>query len=113
MPKPAPVTATPFAHRGATRVTRPQLRRIAPPLTATHRPIAHADLVNTLEERLTRAGYRIVREQYAVQTNGLKLFGTFDLENGGSSAGEGMGLALGFRHSNGKDMALRWSPGRA
>jgi hypothetical protein len=97
-----------IAHAGAQHVTRQQLAGIAPPnSTATHRPIGHADLVDMLEGALGRAGLFVEREQYAVQRGGLVLFGTMDLRNGGSSAGPGTGLALGFRHGNDKSMALR------
>jgi hypothetical protein len=100
--------STLITHTGAQRVTRPQLAGIAPPYsTATHRPIAHAELVDLMEERLQRAGYRIVREQYAVQRAGMVLFGTLDLENHGATAGPGTGLAVGFRHANDKTMALK------
>jgi hypothetical protein len=107
---PNTATAQLVAHAGAHRVTRQQLVGIAPPLsTATHRPIAHAELVDTMEDRLLRAGYSIAREQYAVQREGLMLFGTFDLVlNGvGRAPVDGTGLALGFRHGNDKSMALR------
>src|SRR5262245_31294856 len=98
--------ATLMTHAGATRMTRQELRGIPAPLsTPTHRPIAHGDLIETLDDRLQAAGYKIVREQFAVMRQGLMLFGTFDLENGHVSR-PGTGLAMGFRHSNDKHVAL-------
>lgn len=92
---------------GTEIVTREQLRRIpAPASTASWRPIAHVDLVEILQDRLEASGYRIEREKFAIQTNGLKLFGTLDLQNG-HELGQGLGLALGFRHSNDKSLALQ------
>lgn len=92
----------------STRVTRQQLRGIATPLsTATHRPVPHADLMDTVEEQLNAAGLFITREQYAVQRFGQRLFAALDLRNGGASAGEGTTLALGLRHANDKTMALK------
>ena len=92
----------------STRVTRQQLRGIAPPIsTPTHRPLMHAELVDMLETQLNAAGLYIEREQYAVGNKGLKLFGTLDLRNGGASVGAGTSLALGFRHGNDKSMALK------
>jgi hypothetical protein len=107
--------ATFTAHAGASIVTRQQLAGIdTPPSTPTWRPIGHAELVDLIEGRLHAAGYRIAREQYAVQKEGLWFFGAIDLA-GGSASGEGglvpvtpgAGLALGFQHSNDKKLALR------
>lgn len=98
--------ATLSAH-GSTIVTREELARIPAPLsTATHRPIAHIDLDDILRDRLAAAGLGIARAQYAVQTEGMRLFGTYDLENI-DAPGAGMALALGFRHANNKSMALQ------
>lgn len=92
----------------ATLVTRSQLRGIpAPPSTSTHRPLLHAELVDMMEDQLNAAGLFITREQYAVQHQGLKLFGTLDLRNGGLSSIPNTTLALGFRHGNDKSMALK------
>lgn len=100
-------TSTLSAHRGAQLVTRQELRGIAaPPSTATWRPIGHAELVDIMQDRLEAAGWSIRKEQFAVQTEGLKLFGTLDLENG-HAPGEGLGAAIGFRHGNDKSMALQ------
>jgi len=46
-----------------------------------------------------------VREQYAVMSRGLTLFGLLDLQNG-KAPREGAGYAVGFRHANNKHMAL-------
>jgi hypothetical protein len=92
---------------GSQIVTRDQLRSIPTPAsTASWRPLPHVELVETLEDRLQAAGYRIEREQFAVQTGGLRLFGTLDLRNG-HELGEGLGFALGFRHANDKSLALQ------
>jgi hypothetical protein len=100
------MTSTLIVHSGASYVTRQELRGIAtPPSTATHAPIAHADLVTLIEGGLDHAGYHIVREQYAVMSKGLTLFGLLDLTNG-SAPREGTGYAVGFRHANNRHMAL-------
>jgi hypothetical protein len=100
------MTSTLIVHSGASYVTRQELRGIAtPPSTATHAPIAHADLVKLIERALADAHYHIVREQYAVMSKGLTLFGLLDLQNG-KAPREGTGYAVGFRHANNKHMAL-------
>jgi Domain of unknown function (DUF932) len=100
---------------GAEKVSRQDLAKFwAPASTATWRPIQHAELADIIQDRLEVAGYRIQREQYAVQTKGLKLFGTLDLtvpgadsQYGDGQVGQGLGFALGFRHSNDKSLALQ------
>lgn len=100
------MTSTLIVHSGASHVTRQELRGIAtPPSTPTHAPIAHADLVKLIESALGDGGYSIVREQYAVMSKGLTLFGLLDLQNG-KAPREGAGYAVGFRHANNKHMAL-------
>jgi len=92
------------AHSGAQVVTREQLESIpAPPSTQWHRPIAHAELDDILRFGLRSAGYEISRAQYAVQTDGLRLFGAYDLE---ATTAPGMGTAIAFRHANNKTMGL-------
>jgi hypothetical protein len=66
----------------------------------------HAELVEIMQDRLVGAGYRVTKEQYAIQNNGLRLFGTLDLANG-KTPGEGLELALGFRHANDRNLALQ------
>jgi hypothetical protein len=86
--------------------TREQLGRYAVPVgTSTWRPIPHAALVGTIVDQLGDFGIRIKREQYAVGKQGLALFGTLDLENGYRN--DNRGMALGFRHSNDRDIAVQ------
>jgi len=87
-------------------VTREQLGRYpAPTGTSTWRPVAHAELVGTIIDQLGSFNLRPVREQYAVGKGGLALFGAIDLANGWSH--EARAMALGFRHSNDKDLAIQ------
>lgn len=86
-------------------VDRAGLAKFPPPVgTSTWRPVAHAELVGTLVDQIGRLGFPIVREQYAVGKNGLALFGAIDL---GGTASNSRGMALGFRHSNDKALAVQ------
>jgi len=90
-------------------VTRAQLAGIpAPASTATWRPFTHTELLDLMEDRLEAAGYSLAREQYAIQTQGLKLFATWDLK---TVIANGLSLAIGFRHGNDKSMALQMVAG--
>jgi len=74
-----------------------------PPGTDTWRPVAHHTLVGTLLNRLSFEGLAVMREQYAVSANGMALFGTLDLDD---QRANGRAMALGFRHSNDRRMAV-------
>lgn len=92
-----------LAHTGTELVTRDQLAEILPPeATATHKPIAHRTLVDSILESLSFRHIAVVKEEYAVSSDGMKLFGCLDLE----TMGDGFRFALGLRNANDKSMRL-------
>ncbi|HKF48330.1 MAG TPA: hypothetical protein VKB38_13290 [Terracidiphilus sp.] len=93
-----------MAHTGMTElVTREQLAEILPPEgTDTHKPIAHINLVTSLIESLSFRHINVVKEEYAVSNDGMKLFGCLDLE----TMGDGFRFAIGLRNANDKSMRL-------
>lgn len=96
--------ATLMAHVDSGKVTYEDLRKYpVPTATGRWRPVAHAELVDTLKEQINQH-YRIAREEYAVSQNGAKLFGVMDLE---SELVPGMAKSIGFRHSNDKQIAIQ------
>lgn len=101
------------AYRGSSAITTAQLETlpVPVPMGPQHKPVAHHELVQILKEELSTAGYEATREEYAVQHQGLKLFGVMDLtpRPGFSSAlsNGDKGLGLGFRHGNDQSMSLR------
>jgi hypothetical protein len=96
-------TMTLMAHTGTELLTRGELVEILPPEpTDTHKPIAHIDLVNSLLEALSFRHINVVKDEYAVSTDGMKLFGVMDLE----TMGEGFRFSLGLRNANDKSMRL-------
>jgi hypothetical protein len=64
------------------KLTRDQLALVTtPPATATHRPVPHREVIQALVETL---GFRIavVKDEYAVSKDGMKMFGVLDLDTG-------------------------------
>jgi hypothetical protein len=92
-----------LTHAGASKITRLQLAEIAEPQgTETFRPIAHHSLVASLLETLAFRHINVVKDEYAVTPDGMKLFGVLELEN----TFDGCRFALGLRNSNDKSMRL-------
>lgn len=92
-----------MAHKGATKLTRDQLVAILPPEpTDTFKPIAHSELVNSVLNGLAYRHINVVRDEYAVSEDGMKLFGVLDLE----TTFEGCRFSLGLRNANDKSMRL-------
>jgi hypothetical protein len=95
--------ATLVAHCGTTKVSRDELKMIpAPEGTRTFKPIPHSEVVDSLVEAL---GYRyigVIRDEYAVSPDGMKMFGVLDLE----TAFDGCRFAIGIRNANDRSMRL-------
>jgi hypothetical protein len=92
-----------IAHCGTELMTREQLAQILPPEpTSTHKPIGHFDLVTAILESLSFRHIAVVKEEYAVSADGMKLFGCLDLE----AIGDRFRFALGLRNANDKSMRL-------
>ena len=75
--------------------------------TATHKPIPHIVVVEKLIEALSFRQIGVVREEYAVSSDGMRMFGVMDL----SSGFEGCRFALGLRNSHDKTFRLSLSVG--
>src|SRR5262249_36302092 len=88
-------------------VTREQLKFIGPPpATNTWRPIGHYDLVQAIDRQLAVREMRIVREQFAVQREGLRLFGVLELAIDGVTPAGQYYFAMGIRTANDRSEAL-------
>ena len=82
---------------------RAELQSIpTPPATTTHRPIPHHEIVQALVETLGFRHIGVVRDEYAVSTDGMKMFGALDLEYGIA----GVNFSIGIRNANDKTMRL-------
>lgn len=108
LPEDGMETATLVAHNpkfASQIVTREALAQFQPPVgSSTWRPVAHAELVGALLDQCARYNLEITREQYAVGKSGLALFGALDIA---SDRYPGRAMALGFRHSNDKALAVQ------
>src|SRR5262245_25246920 len=95
--------ATLLAHCGADKISREDLALItAPEGTRTHRPVAHIEVVNAVIETLGFRKISVIRDEYAVSANGMKMFGVMDLEE----EFFGCRFSIGLRNSNDKSMRL-------
>jgi hypothetical protein len=101
-------TATLIAQSGAKKITREQLREIElPEATRTHQPLSHYEIVNVLEEALSFRMFRVIRDEYAVSLDGMKMFGIMEL----NSEFAGCRFSIGIRNSNDKSMRLALTVG--
>jgi hypothetical protein len=95
--------ATLMTHVGARKVARQELSLVpTPPATDTFKPIAHAALIDELENSLAFRHIRIERDEYAVSPDGMRLFGLLELD----AEYEGVRFAIGLRNANDKSMRL-------
>lgn len=101
-------TATLLSHSGTSLISREELREIpAPEATRTHRPVRHYDFVKTVTEALSMRSIGIVRDEYAVSTDGMKMFGVMDL----NAEFTGCRFSVGLRNANDKSMRLAMTAG--
>src|SRR3989475_9689107 len=95
--------ATLIAHCGTTKVSRDELRLIPiPEGTKTFKPIPHHEIVDALVEALTFRHIGVIRDEYAVSPDGMRLVGVLDL----GTARDGGRFAIGVRTSNDKSRRL-------
>lgn len=100
--------STLIAHCGARKVTREELKTIpVPKATKTHQPLSHFKIVEVLEEALSFRYLKVIRDEYAVSADGMKMFGVMDLNTGF----DGGNFSIGLRNSNDKSMRLALTAG--
>lgn len=101
-------SSTLVAHSGTHKVTREDLMTIPAPVgTRTHQPLPHYEIVEVLEEALSFRYLKIVRDEYAVSKDGMKMFGVMDL----NAEFSGCRFSIGLRNSNDKSMRLALTAG--
>lgn len=93
-------------HGKSRLVTFDALHRLPTPeaLGTSHKPVAHSVLVEALRAEADRRGYLIEREQFALDAKNQKFFGVMDLTRRGIVQ---EGLALGFRNSTNRSLAIK------
>ena len=97
------VNGTLMAHCGTVKVDRHFLTQIGTPEeTDTFKPIAHSTLIDAIEEALAYRRIRLVRSEFAVSKDGMKMFGLLEVNN----EFDGIRFAIGLRNANDKSMRL-------
>ena len=95
-------TSTLIGYAGRT-INRENLALVpTPPATATHQPVPHHEIVQALVETLGFRHIGVVRDEYAVSPDGMKMFGVLDLE----TEMHGARFSIGLRNSHDKTMRL-------
>jgi hypothetical protein len=87
----------------AGKINREQLALVPTPQgTATHKPVPHIEVVNALIETLGFRHIGVVKDEYAVSRDGMRLFGIMELE----TQFQGCQFALGLKNSHDRSMRL-------
>src|SRR2546422_8175790 len=90
------------------KINRQELQLIATPAaTSTHRPIPHHEIVQALVETLGSRHIGVVRDEYAVSSDGMRMFGVLDLETGV----HGCRFSIGIRNGNDRSLRLAMTVG--
>src|SRR5256712_6436597 len=97
-----------LAHCRTNKISREELQQVpTPDGTESHHPLAHHRIVEALIETLAFRHISVVRDEYAVSDDGMKMFGVLDLE----TAFEGCRFSIGVRNANDKSMRLAMTVG--
>jgi len=97
------MNATLIAHCGTRKITREELTEIPlPEATRTHQPVPHYRIVEALTESLAFRHISVVRDEYAVSPDGMRMFGVLDLDLDFDECR----FSIGIRNSNDKSMRL-------
>src|SRR5207244_6141585 len=73
----------------------------------TRRPVPHYEIVEAVVETLSVRHIGVVRDEYSVSQDGMKMFGVLDLE----TSFDGCRFSIGVRNSNDKSMRLALTVG--
>jgi hypothetical protein len=88
---------------GTGKLAREELALVPTPTgTATHKPIPHIEVIQALIETLGFRHINVVKDEYAVSRDGMKMFGVMELDQGM----HGARFALGVRNSHDKSFRL-------
>jgi len=92
-----------IAGNSTTLINREALKHLPlPEETDTFKPIAHHELVEQILQSLSFRRLSVVREEYAVSPDGMKLFGLIELD----VEYAGVRFAIGLRNANDKSMRV-------
>lgn len=92
-----------IVHAGAAKLGRQDLLALpTPEATETHQPVPHSKVVQALIEALAYRKLEVVRDEYALTPDRMRMFGFLEIniDDGG------VRLGLGIRNSHDKSFAL-------
>ena len=93
-----------IAHCGAKFVSYEDVCMAPVPMgTESFKPLPHRDFVDTIKSELNTRGVEIVKTSYALNKNGMQLFGMFDLATVAPTGD--FRSVMGFRNSNDRSWA--------
>ncbi len=92
-----------LVHVGAEMMTRQNLLDVSTPEgTDTHKPIPHAELVETIIQTLGYRSLQVTRDQYALTPDGMRMFGIIQV----NIERNGVGFTIGLRNSHDRSFSL-------
>ena len=74
----------------------------AVPFTKTFHPVHHSDVIRAIKEAISVVGMEIVKSEYVLGQDGMRMFGVYDLSQGTSE----LSWSIGIRNSMNKSMSL-------
>lgn len=88
---------------GSNKVTEAEVI-LAPqvPFTRTFRPVHHKEVIAAIRTGISAVGLEVVKSEYVLAGNGMKMFGVWDLSTGNDE----LCWSVGIRNSMDKSMAL-------
>jgi hypothetical protein len=90
------------------KLTREDLALVPTPAgTATHKPIPHGEVISALVETLGFRHISVIKDEYAVSKDGMKMFGVMEL----GMQFHGCRFAIGIRNSHDKTFRLAMTVG--
>jgi hypothetical protein len=90
-------------HAGAEKVGRQDLLSLpTPEATETHKPVPHSRVIEALVESLDYRKIQVVRDEYAISKDAMKMFGFLEL----SLSETDIRIAIGIRNSHDKSFSL-------
>lgn len=90
-------------HAGAERIGRQELLALpVPDATDTHKPVAHSDLVAATIEALAYRKIEVVRDEYGITKDGMRMFGFLEV----NIERDGHRLGIALRNANDKAFSI-------
>lgn len=88
---------------GSNRVTEAEVIQVpAVPFTRTFRPVHHHQVIDAVRTGMWAVGLEVQKTEYVLASNGMKMFGVWDLSTGNDE----LCWSMGIRNSMDKTMAL-------